>query len=71
MAHKVISVPFGDPRWETTRDVDDLPEHLRLEMEHFFTVYKQLEKKKTAVLGWRPLAIAETVIAEALARFPK
>lgn len=69
--HKVISVPFGDPRWETTRDVNDLPEHLRLEMEHFFTVYKQLEKKKTAVLGWRPLPVAETVIAEALARYPR
>jgi inorganic pyrophosphatase len=38
-------------------------------MEHFFTVYKQLEKKKTAVLGWRSLAVAETVIAEALARY--
>jgi len=69
--HKVISVPFGDPRWETTQGIDDLPEHMRLEFEHFFTVYKQLEKKKTAVLGWRPLAVAETVIAEALARYPR
>ena len=34
-----------------------MPEHTRLEFEHFFTVYKQLEKKKT-VLGWRPLADA-------------
>ena len=68
--HKVISVPWGDPRWEETRDLDDLPEHMRLEFEHFFTVYKQLEKKKTAVLGWRPLDEALRVIAESLARYP-
>jgi len=67
--HKVISVPWGDPRWDGTRDVEDLPEHLRLEFEHFFSVYKQLEKKKTAVLGWRPLAEASVVIAESLARY--
>ncbi len=69
--HKVISVPAGDSRWDEVRDIDDLPEHQKLEMEHFFTVYKQLEKKKTAVLGWRPLADVESVIAAALARYPK
>lgn len=67
--HKVISVPWGDPRWEATQDIEDLPEHLRLEMEHFFAVYKQLEKKKTAVIGWKPVAEAATVIAAALARY--
>ena len=67
--HKVISVPWGDPRWEATRDIEDLPEHMRLEMEHFFAVYKQLEKKKTAVIGWKPAAEATTVIAAALARY--
>ena len=67
--HKVISVPWGDPRFDDTRDVADMPEHTRLEFEHFFTVYKQLEEKKTAVLGWRPLVDATPVIAEALARF--
>jgi inorganic pyrophosphatase len=39
--HRVIAVPWGDPRWEATRDIDDLPEHLRLELEHFFAVYRQ------------------------------
>lgn len=67
--HKVISVPWGDPRWEATQSLDDLPEHVRLEFEHFFTVYKQLEKKKTAVLGWRPLEEARSVIAAALERY--
>jgi inorganic pyrophosphatase len=49
--HKVIGVPWGDPRYESIADVTDLPEHQRFEPEHFFTVYKQLEKKKTRPWG--------------------
>ncbi len=67
--HKVISVPWNDPRFEDTRDISEMPEHTRLEFEHFFTAYKQLEKKKTAVLGWRPLADVAPVIAASLARY--
>ena len=51
--HKLIGVPAGDPRWEGTTDIDDLPDHFREELEHFFTVYKDLEDKKTAALGWK------------------
>lgn len=67
--HKVISVPWNDPRFDDLKDVDDIPEHTRLEFDHFFTVYKQLEKKKTAALGWRPLADVAPIIAQSLARF--
>ncbi len=63
--HKVISVPDGDPRWDDTRDVDDLPDYLRSELEHFFAVYKDLEKKKTAIIGWRDREEALRVIAAA------
>ena len=37
---KVICVPAGDPRQEHLRDLHDLPEFYRLEIHHFFTVYK-------------------------------
>lgn len=67
--HKIIAVPAGDPRWEEIRDVDDVPAHLRRELEHFFAVYKELEDKKTAVLGWMGAADALTVIAKATASF--
>jgi len=50
--HKVIAVPAGDPRWGDVADIGDLSGHLKLELEHFFSVYKDLEGKKTAVLGW-------------------
>ncbi len=63
--HKILAVPAGDPRWSDTGDVNDLPEHLRLELEHFFSVYKDLEGKKTAALGWHGKDEALRIIAAA------
>jgi inorganic pyrophosphatase len=65
--HKVLSVPDGDPLWRDASDLDDVPEHLLHELEHFFAVYKELEDKKTATLGWRPAAEALETIERAMA----
>jgi len=65
--HKIIGVPAADPRWADTEDIDDLPEHLRRELEHFFSVYKDLEDKKTAAIGWSGRADAEAIISAARA----
>ncbi len=65
--HKVLGVPTGDPLWVDAHDLDDVPAHLLRELEHFFSVYKELEDKKTAVLGWRPAAEAFSVIEAARA----
>jgi hypothetical protein len=32
--------------------MDGIFAHVRLEIEHFFTIYKELEGRKTATLGW-------------------
>jgi inorganic pyrophosphatase len=45
---KIICVPHGDPRWDHVQDIDQLPDHLTDEIEHFFEVYKQLEPGKFA-----------------------
>ena len=37
---KVLCVPAGDPRQENLRDLQHLPEFDRLEIQHFFTIYK-------------------------------
>lgn len=63
--HKVLGVPLGEPLWQEVRSLDDLPAHIIREMEHFFMVYKDLEWKKTASLGWRGLDEARRVIGEA------
>lgn len=67
--HKVLGVPLGDPLWAEARSLDDIPAHLLRELEHFFSVYKELEKKKTAVLGWRPVAEAVSIIEAARAAY--
>jgi inorganic pyrophosphatase len=44
---KVLCVPATDPRLEHMRDINHLPKFDRLEIEHFFTVYKELEPGKS------------------------
>ena len=44
---KVLCVPSKDPRQEHLRDIRHLPEFERLEIQHFFEVYKDLEPGKS------------------------
>lgn len=49
---KLFAVPQRDPRYDQIKDVEDVFPHVRREIEHFFTVYKDLEGKKTEISGW-------------------
>ena len=44
---KVLCVPAADPRQEHLRDIHHVPEFDRLEIQHFFEVYKDLEPGKS------------------------
>jgi inorganic pyrophosphatase len=44
---KVMCVPAEDVRMTLMRDLDDIPEYARLEIQHFFEVYKDLEPGKS------------------------
>ncbi|MBR4513709.1 MAG: inorganic diphosphatase [Lachnospiraceae bacterium] len=46
---KIIAMPFGDPTYNSYKDIKDLPKHIFDEIQHFFTVYKNLEGKETKV----------------------
>ena len=46
---KIIAIPFEDPTYNAYRGIEALPSHIFQEMRHFFSVYKQLEDKETAV----------------------
>jgi len=46
---KIIAIPFNDPNFNVYKSIDELPPHLFSEMSHFFSVYKELENKETAV----------------------
>ena len=65
---KVLCVPLQDPAWNTLEELDDLPDQLRQEIAHFFSVYKDLEQKKVKVDGWYSRADAWKEIEEARQR---
>ncbi len=44
---KVLCVPSEDPRQASLCEIDDLDEFYRLEIQHFFEVYKDLEPGKS------------------------
>lgn len=66
---KILCVPIFDPLWNHIQNLGDVPPHLLKEIEHFFSIYKALEKKKTGVEGWDGLGSALKIIEEARQRY--
>lgn len=66
---KIITVADADPRWAGVHDLADLPPHVLQEVEHFFSVYKDLEHKKVVAEGFRNRIAALDKIAEDAERF--
>jgi inorganic pyrophosphatase len=62
---KIVCVPTSDPGWNHLEELEDLPEQLRKEIPHFFSVYKDLDHKPVEIQGWRSRTEALEVIAEA------
>jgi inorganic pyrophosphatase len=66
---KILCVPATDPRLAWLQDVDGIPEFERLEIKHFFEVYKDLEPDKwVAGTSWASRAAAEAEILAARER---
>jgi inorganic pyrophosphatase len=66
---KIICVPVSDPIWSNKNDVFDLNPHRLKEIEHFFQVYKDLEKKKVDVGGWGDSAEAHKIYNKCVERY--
>lgn len=65
---KALAVPAGEPRFRHVEGLEDLPDHALREVDYFFDVYKDLEGKETASLGWQDAERARAVIREAIRR---
>ena len=63
---KIIAVPFSDPSYNQYRSIDELPAHIFDEIMHFFSVYKQLENKQTAVKELFDREEAEKIVADCI-----
>jgi len=60
---KILCVPAGDPRQAHLRDIHHLPEFDRLEIQHFFQIYKELEPGKSVEgASWADRAAAEAEV---------
>ena len=66
---KIIAIPFDDPNYNAYTDIADLPRHIIEEMMHFFSVYKELEKKSTAVDEFGDSAQAREIIRADIDRY--
>jgi inorganic pyrophosphatase len=65
---KILATALGNPRYEAVREYRELDVHLLRSVEHFFSIYKELEGKRTATLGWDDAAAARTLIKSSAAR---
>ncbi len=67
--HKILAVPGRDPRHNETRALGNVPEHVCREIEHFFSIYKELEGKTMKIKGWQKTEVAYSIINQSRERF--
>ena len=66
---KVVTVPVGDPLFGRLHSIQDMEAEARKEIEHFFSIYKDLEPgKRTSTRGWSGPAEAIATIEDARRR---
>ena len=65
---KLLCVPLEDPNWNGMGDLGDLPQTLRTEIEHFWSIYKEPEGKPVEIQGWEGREVALRVIGEGRSR---
>jgi len=67
---KLICVLEHDPQWDDAHDIEDIRPHLLNEIEHFFSIYKDLEPgKSTDTRGFEGREAALKELAESQEAF--
>jgi len=66
---KILGVPTRNPRYDQIHTMDQIFSHVRREIEHFFSIYKELEGKVTTMEGWGGPPEARKVISECRKRY--
>ena len=68
---KIIAIPYNDPTYNLYTHIDALPSHIFSEMRHFFSVYKELENKETAVNEFGGPEEAKRIIEHCIKNYHK
>ncbi len=49
---KILAIPTRNPRFENIHTIDQVIPHVRREIEHFFSIYKELQGAQMKMEGW-------------------
>jgi inorganic pyrophosphatase len=63
---KIICVADDDVTVSHIQEITDFPKHFLTEVEHFFSTYKDLEKKKVQINGFKDKATAQAIITKSI-----
>jgi inorganic pyrophosphatase len=66
---KILAYATGNPRFKGIESYTEVPPHVLLEIEHFFSVYKDMEGKRTEALGWKVRKTAQESIRASHQRY--
>jgi inorganic pyrophosphatase len=66
---KILAVGLNNPRYKDVRNYSEIYPHVLREILHFFSIYKDLEGKRTEMIGWHNSAKARSVVVESQKRF--
>lgn len=66
---KILAVPQSDPRWKHIQQLKDVPDHILNEVQHFFSIYKDLEQKFSRVEGWSEKEDALSLLEDCRRRY--
>ena len=66
---KIIAVPLNDPFYSPFNSINEIPAHIMDEIKHFFSVYKTLEGKETAIDEVKDVNVAKEIIAECIKQY--
>jgi len=66
---KIMAVLSDSPRHANVKDYTDMYPHVLKEIQHFFSIYKDLEGKRTKMVGWKDVQRAYQIINESHDRY--
>jgi inorganic pyrophosphatase len=61
---KILAIPIRNPRFENIHTMDQVFPHIRREIEHFFSIYKELQGAQMKMDGWGGPQEARKVITD-------
>ncbi len=66
---KIVAFAKDNPTFREIEDYTSVYPQILREVEHFFTIYKDLEGKRTQALGWGGVEVARQIIMDGHRRF--